>query len=177
MRESPKSNLDKTSNGNEGKPQIHTIKQELLQELHTGGFQPPAPAPKLPLKKYAVEWAMWTDEHGNELFERAFGDKRVWDAADLQGFANLRDSGKNIHEITERFKIYLAEENPWYATRGYSFAEFAKNYNTFSPVIAARKANRNGHSRNGFNDRDRTEDVATNVAEAILMERQANAGY
>lgn len=151
------------------------IEKNLLEKPKKN--QPPAPVQKLPLKKYAVEWAMWTAEQGDGLFELAFGETRPWDVADLQGFANLRDAGKNIAEITARFKIYLAEDNAWYATKGYSFAEFAKNYNTFSPAIAVRKASNSGHSRNGFNGRDRTEDVATNVAEAILMERKANAGY
>lgn len=151
------------------------IEKNLLEEPKKN--QPPAFDQKSPLKKYSAEWAMWTAEQGNALFEQAFGEKRVWDAADVQGFANLRDGGKNIHEITERFKIYLAEVNAWYATKGYSFAEFAKNYNTFSPGMSARKVSQNGHSRYGFDGRDRTEDVAASVAEAILMERQANAGY
>lgn len=150
------------------------IEKNLLEK--PGKNQPPALVPKLPLKKYSAEWAMWTAEQGDELFERAFSERRVWDAADLQGFANLRDAGKTIDEITARFKIYLTEENTWYAIKGYSFAEFAKNYNTFSMAMAARKANRNGHHRNGFDGRDRTEDVATSIAQAILMERQANAG-
>lgn len=124
------------------------IEKNLLEEPEKN--QPPAFAQKLPLKKYSAEWAMWTVEQGDELFERAFGEKRVWDTADLQGFANLRDAGKMIDEITARFKIYLAEKNSWYAAKGYSFAEFAKNYNTFSPTMAARKAGKNGASaKNG----------------------------
>ena len=153
------------------------IEKNLLEEPKKN--QPPAPATKLPLKKYAVEWAMWTAEQGDSMFEEAWGETRVWDAADLQGFTNLREAGKNIAEITTRFKIYLAEKNAWYAEKGYSFAEFARCYNKFSTVMsaAALEAKGNGHFRNGFNGRDRTEDVAANVAEAILMERRVNAGY
>lgn len=151
------------------------IEKNLLEEPEKN--QPPIFAPKSPLKKYSAEWAMWTAEQGDALFEQAFGEKRVWDAGDLQWFANLRDGGKNIHEITERFKIYLAEVNAWYATKGYSFAEFAKNYNTFSPGMSARKVSQNGHLRYGLDGRDRTEYVAASVAEAVLMERRANGGY
>ena len=141
------------------------IEKNLLEEPEKN--QPPAFAQKLPIKKYSAEWAMWTAEQGDELFERAFGEKRVWDTADLQGFANLRDAGKTIDEINARFKIYLTEENPWYATKGYSFAEFAKNYNTFSPAIAARKGSKNGHSRNGYSGQN--VDVP-NLAEMTLKE-------
>ena len=138
------------------------IEKNLLEEPKKN--QPPAFDQKSPLKKYSVEWAMWTDEQGDALFEQAFGEKRVWDAGDLQGFANLRDAGKNISEITARFKIYLAEENIWYATRGYSFAEFAKNYNTFSPTMAARKMKQN--SSTGYFDH------SPNDAQAIESLRQ-----
>lgn len=163
----------------EGKPSCGEapsfIEKNLLEEPLED--RAPKALPFSPLKKYSAEWDMWKAEQGDELFEKAFGTKRIWDVADLQGFTRLREAGENLGEITNRFKLYLADPNWWYATKGYSFAEFANNYNTFSPVIAARKASKNGApAKNGNYVIDRTEDVSRNIAEAILMERRANGG-
>lgn len=123
--------------------------------------------------RYAMEWDNWKVEQGDELFLAARGETPIFHADDMKAFCRLRENGKRVDEITERYKSYLADSNSWYVTNGYSFSVFVKNYASFSPDLLAKKAApvKNGYHRNGHDTGDRTADIAADIAKAVLMER------
>lgn len=94
------------------------------------------------------------------IFETEFEEPPLFNGADAKEFARLRHDGKQLEEITERYKKYVKTKNNWYATNGYSFAVFAKNYASFNGKIMDRQAEApRGNGGIGESTGDRTLDV------------------
>jgi hypothetical protein len=115
--------------------------------------------------RYLFEWDFWKAEQGNKIFEKEFGEKPTFNSKDITAFCRLRNGGKAVSEITERYKKFIATKNSWYAQRGYAFSVFADDYDSFNDKISARRINgKNGNATIGQN-----EDIP-NLAEMTLRE-------
>lgn len=129
-------------------------------------------------QRYQMEFDHWKVEQGIPIFETEFEEPPLFNGTDAKEFARLRHDGKQLDEITERYKKYVKTQNNWYATNGYSFAVFAKNYSSFNGKIMARQSETKGNGANGSTG-DRTLDVYLSAMRgakmAEEMRRQANA--
>lgn len=111
-------------------------------------------------QRYQQEFEHWKVEQGMPIFETEFEEPPLFNGADAKEFARLRHDGKQLEEITERYKKYVKTKNNWYATNGYSFAVFAKNYASFNGKIMDRQAEApRGNGGIGESTGDRTLDV------------------
>lgn len=127
---------DTNNQGNSEAPKNGAPKAFLPKDENQN--QKPASAPPA---KYTAEWDMWRAERGEKILSEVLGEKPIFDERDMNAFCKLREHGKTVAEITERFTVFCRTPNDWYIKNAYAFHVFAKNFSSLSPKMQRLKEN------------------------------------
>ncbi len=145
---------------------------------------PKASAPKDEIQKqipsrYVSEWDMWKLERGEEIYQKYFAARPLFNGKDLTAFCQLRDHGMTLAQITKRYEEFCRTENSWYAQRGYAFHIFVDDCNAFGNEKIKRIAEKTARSKNGkprqsispsFVPREHGPEATPEEAAAVLAE-------